>query len=60
MTTNLTTTSTWNQFKYSIIEWRRRLRSRDELMGLSDRSLHDIGLSRSDATFEAGKAFWMA
>jgi uncharacterized protein YjiS (DUF1127 family) len=59
MTTKLTTT-TWNQFKTSFGEWRRRIRSRDELMGLSDRSLRDIGLSRCDAAMEAGKPFWSA
>jgi uncharacterized protein YjiS (DUF1127 family) len=55
-----TTTSTWNQFKTGIVEWRRRARSREELMGLSDRCLRDIGLTRADAKFEATKPFWMA
>jgi uncharacterized protein YjiS (DUF1127 family) len=60
MTNNQTTTSTWDQFKHAFTEWRRRVRSRDELMGLSDRSLRDIGLSRCDAAAEARKPFWMA
>lgn len=50
----------WNQLTHSLGEWRRRVRSRDELRGLSDHSLHDIGLSRCDAEFEAAKRFWMA
>ena len=54
------TTSAWTQFMTGIVEWRRRARSRDELMGLSDRCLCDIGLTRSDATFEAAKPFWLA
>jgi len=50
----------WSQFKHSFVEWRRRIRSRGELCGLSDRSLRDIGLSRCDVEFEASKPFWMA
>ena len=49
----------WNQFKKTFIEWRRRARSRSELIGLSERNLMDIGLSRCGATFEASKPFWM-
>jgi uncharacterized protein YjiS (DUF1127 family) len=49
----------WSQFKHSLVEWRRRVHSRDELMGLSQGALRDIGLSRSEAHFEASKPFWM-
>ena len=37
----------------------RRARSRNELMGLSDRDLQDIGVDRCSADFEASKPFWM-
>jgi|GEM_PF-2507804 len=40
-------------------EWRRRMRSRSELKGLSDAELLDIGLSRSEAKIETSKAFWL-
>lgn len=39
-------------------EWRRRARSRHELAMLSDLMLHDIGITRADAEFLAGKPFW--
>ncbi|MGO9329634.1 MAG: DUF1127 domain-containing protein [Steroidobacteraceae bacterium] len=50
----------WNQVKQRFVEWRHRARSRDELMGLSDRCLQDIGMSRCNSVFEASKPFWMA
>jgi uncharacterized protein YjiS (DUF1127 family) len=50
----------WSQVKRHIAEWRIRACSRNELAILSDRTLRDIGLSRSDAMFEASKPFWMA
>ena len=49
----------WGQVKRTFAEWRSRARSRDDLMGLSDRVLQDIGISRCMATFEASKPFWM-
>jgi uncharacterized protein YjiS (DUF1127 family) len=49
----------WSNVKRSLGEWRRRARSRNELMNLSDTSLQDIGVSRSTADFEATKPFWM-
>ena len=50
----------WDQLKHSFIEWRRRIRSRNELMNLGDGSLRDIGLNRGDAKGEASKPFWLA
>jgi uncharacterized protein YjiS (DUF1127 family) len=41
-----------------IAEWRRRARSRRELMALDGRQLWDIHLTRCDAKSEAGKPFW--
>jgi uncharacterized protein YjiS (DUF1127 family) len=32
-------------------DWRRRVRDRNELMSLDDRTLHDIGLSRGDIPY---------
>ena len=49
----------WSQVKRNLAEWQRRARSRNELMNLSDRSLRDIGISRSAADFEATRPFWM-
>ncbi len=52
--------SGWTQVKHCIGQWRRRLRSRHELEGLSDATLRDIGISRCDAQRETNKPFWMA
>jgi uncharacterized protein YjiS (DUF1127 family) len=52
--------SGWSQVKRTFAEWRSRARSRDELMGLNDRVLQDIGVSRCTADFETSKPFWMA
>jgi uncharacterized protein YjiS (DUF1127 family) len=49
----------WSRLMHRLSEWRRRVRSRDELMSLSDRTLGDIGLTRCEATHEASKPFWM-
>jgi uncharacterized protein YjiS (DUF1127 family) len=38
--------------------WRRRARSRRELMVKTDRELHDVGITRCDASHEAAKPFW--
>ena len=40
--------------------WRRRLRDRRELALMSDRSLRDLGLTRSDTLHEIRKPFWRA
>ena len=40
--------------------WRERYTQRRELSHWSDRDLHDIGVSSSDAIYEASKPFWRA
>ena len=52
--------SSWTQFKSVFREWRRRARSRAELMSLGDMDYKDMGISRCDAARESGKAFWMS
>ena len=42
----------------TVAVWRRRAWERDSLHGLDDRDLHDLGLSRAAAEFEASKPFW--
>ena len=39
-------------------EWRRRVRSREDLARLDDRMLRDIGIMRAEACFEVSKPFW--
>jgi uncharacterized protein YjiS (DUF1127 family) len=46
------------KWKRLLIELRQRARSRYELMTLDDHALSDIGLTRADASNEAGKPFW--
>jgi uncharacterized protein YjiS (DUF1127 family) len=41
-------------------EWRRRVRSRNELAALCDRCLRDIGVTRYEAYRETSKPFWRA
>jgi uncharacterized protein YjiS (DUF1127 family) len=41
-----------------IAEWRRRARSRHDLMALGDHELWDMHLTRCDALYEASKPFW--
>ena len=41
-------------------EWRRRSRSRRELLTLGERDLHDVRLTRCDTMSETGKPFWKA
>lgn len=40
--------------------WAERDRQRRELRELDDATLRDIGLSREQVDFEAGKPFWEA
>ena len=39
-------------------QWRRRIRERDQLARLDERTLCDIGLTRADAEFLINKPFW--
>lgn len=41
-------------------EWMDRIRERQELRNLDERSLRDIGLSQADVVWEARKPFWQA
>lgn len=50
----------WSQVDPSLAEWRRRTRPRNELMGLSNRVLQDIGMSRGAADFAASTPLWQA
>lgn len=40
--------------------WRRRQQDRRRLAELTNRDLHDVGLSWSDIVYEAEKPFWRA
>ncbi len=48
------------QLSETVHLWRRRYRARQELLQWSEHDLHDIGISRGDALFEAEKPFWRA
>jgi uncharacterized protein YjiS (DUF1127 family) len=50
----------WQQLKSGVGEWQRRLRTRDELEGLSDATLRDIGIKRRRVHPGKNKLFWMA
>lgn len=43
-----------------LFAWHERARERRALSQLSDQMLHDIGVSRSEATQEAARPFWRA
>lgn len=45
------------KWKQLLAELRQRAFSRYELMTLDDRALSDVGLTRADASNEAGKPF---
>lgn len=49
-----------SQFVGRVAQWRRRMRSRHELIMLGDVELADLSLSRSDARTETNKWFWQA
>ena len=39
-------------------QWRQRSHERRELAGLSEATLHDIGVSRAEALYLANRPFW--
>jgi uncharacterized protein YjiS (DUF1127 family) len=39
-------------------EWQDRRHERRQLMGMSERGLHDLGLTRDGIDAEAAKPFW--
>jgi uncharacterized protein YjiS (DUF1127 family) len=41
-----------------LASWRRRARERAQLREMSERLLRDIGVTRAQASEEAGKPFW--
>ena len=49
--------SRWHQLKGCVGEWRRQVRSRNELTSLNDWVRQDIGMSGRTANFEACKPF---
>jgi uncharacterized protein YjiS (DUF1127 family) len=51
---------TWSELRALFIEWRRRARSRYDLMAMNERDLRDIGLTHGDAANEYVKPFWHA
>jgi uncharacterized protein YjiS (DUF1127 family) len=61
MTFTLTTARSfrWYRVKRNFAGWQNRMRSRQELAGLSDAALRDIGVTRCDVYREARKPFWM-
>jgi uncharacterized protein YjiS (DUF1127 family) len=42
----------------TLLVWQERAAQRSYLASLDDRMLRDMGLSRADVDFEAGKLFW--
>lgn len=44
----------------AMCEWQRRTDMRYRLQRLDDRMLDDMGLTREQVAFEAGKPFWKA
>jgi uncharacterized protein YjiS (DUF1127 family) len=49
----------WAHVRQTVLEWRRRARSRTELMTVGERTLRDMGVSHASACFEASKPFWI-
>ena len=49
---------TYAAFNQILNSWRRRSRERRELAQLDHRTLRDLGMTESQARFEANKPFW--
>ncbi|WP_415914742.1 DUF1127 domain-containing protein [Rhodopseudomonas palustris] len=56
--TNHHETSVFAQLGAVLLTWHARQRQRRELARLTERELHDVGLSWSEASYEIGKPFW--
>jgi uncharacterized protein YjiS (DUF1127 family) len=41
-----------------LLQWQERVQTRRQLRELDEHALHDIGLSRGEALYEAEKPFW--
>jgi uncharacterized protein YjiS (DUF1127 family) len=52
--------SLWARISDTLHIWRHRQQDRRMLSGLTERDLHDVGLSWSDVVYEAEKPFWRA
>ena len=48
------------QISEALNVWRERQQQRRQLATLTERDLHDVGLSWSDIAFEVEKPFWRA
>jgi len=56
--TNYQLSSIVNRLVAQLRLWRRRARERSQLARLSERDLHDIGMSRGTVYAELQKPFW--
>ena len=50
----------WADLTAKAATWRQRAQARQALAQMSERDLKDIGLSQTQAVFEANKPFWSA
>jgi uncharacterized protein YjiS (DUF1127 family) len=50
----------FSQIGEALHVWRERQQQRRQLATLTERDLHDVGLSWSDIAFEVEKPFWRA
>jgi uncharacterized protein YjiS (DUF1127 family) len=50
----------FSQIVETLHVWHERQQRRRQLATLTERDLHDVGLSWSDIVFEAEKPFWRA
>ncbi len=44
----------------TLLVWGARIRQREQLAGMDEHMLKDVGVSRVDARMEANKPFWRA
>jgi len=52
--------SLWDYITATVVEWRRRMRQRSELMMLSAPELRDMMLTEADIDAQASKSFWQS